>query len=453
MRRFVAIGLLLALAACSKDKDVDKPAKLANLQATLRVDRVWGDDVGGAKVPLRLGLALAVDGDRVYAAGRKGDVAAFALATGHQIWRTRTKAPLGGATAVAGGLVAVGSSDGDVIALDAANGRVRWRVRVNGEILSSPAIGPRALVVRTADGKLRGLGVADGKELWQQEQAVPRLSLRGVARPTIAGDMAICGFDNGKVVAVNSIDGTVAWETPVAPPRGRTELERLVDIDSAVQVSAQDVFVVGFQGKVAMLALDTGQVWWSHEASSYRTLGLDDDNIYMASADGEITALTRRTGAEVWHQKALLHRGLSAPTVADDAVVVGDFQGYVHWLDKSTGALAARVSTGKVRISNAPLVAGNLVIVINDRGRISAYRVTPLPGHAKPAARPAAQPATAPIAAPAALPAAPSNVPPAPSKPVPSPSPPAPDTAPPASEPAPTPTPSTAPSTATPTGR
>src|SRR5580700_3067197 len=380
MRRIIVIACLAALAACSsKDKDPDKPAKLVDLHESLRVEHVWSDDVGGAKVPLRLGLALTVDGDRVYAAGRKGEVAAFQLASGHQIWRTKTKAPLGGATAVGADLVVVGSSDGDVIALEAATGKVRWRVLVNGEILSAPAIGPRAVVVRTADGKLRGLALADGKELWQQEQAVPRLSLRGVARPTIAGDMAICGFDNGKVVAVNSIDGTIAWETPVAPPRGRTELERLVDIDSAVRVSGEDVFVVGFQGKVAMLALDTGQVWWSHEASSYRTLGIDADNIYMASADGEITALTRRTGAQVWQQKALLNRGLSGPAVSDDAVVVADYQGYVHWLDKTTGALAARVSTGKFRISNAPVVAGNLVLVINDRGRINVFRVTPLP--------------------------------------------------------------------------
>ena len=427
MRRLIALALLLALGACSKDKDTEAPAKLTNVQETLRVERIWTDNVGGAKVPLRLGLALAVDGDRVYAAGRKGDVAAFALGTGHQIWRTRTKAPLGGATGVGGGLVVVGSSEGDVIALDAAKGGVRWRVRVNGEILSAPAIGAHAVVLRTVDGKLRGLSIKDGKELWQQEQAVPRLSLRGVAQPAMAGDLAVCGFDNGKVVAVNSNDGTVAWEAPVSPSRGRTELERLVDIDSAVKISGQDIYVVGFQGKVAMLALDTGQVWWSHEASSYRSLGIDDDNLYMASADGEISALTRRTGADIWHQKALLHRGLSGPAVSDDAVVVADYKGYVHWLDKSNGKLAARVATSKVRISNAPVVAGNITIVINDRGRIFAYRVTPLAGHAKPVVKAPAAPAKAPPAAaePGAVPAAsePSSAPPAtePALPVPAP--------------------------------
>jgi outer membrane protein assembly factor BamB len=218
---------------------------------------------------------------------------------------------------------------------------------------------------------------------------------------------------------VNSNDGTIAWEAPVSPPRGRTELERLVDIDSAVKISGQDIYVVGFQGKVAMLALETGQVWWSHEASSYRSLGIDDDNLYMASADGEITALTRRTGADVWHQKALLNRGLSAPAVSDDAVVVADYKGYVHWLDKSTGKLAARVGTSKFRISNAPVVVGNITIVINDRGRIFAYRVTPLAGGAKPAvkAAPAAPTPTAPAspaADPSATPPAVDPVPPVP---------------------------------------
>jgi outer membrane protein assembly factor BamB len=395
MRRGIFIISLLALGACSKDKDTDSPAKLTNLQASLRVEHVWSADVGGEKVPLRLGLALASDGERLYAAGRKGDVAAFAITSGHQLWRTRTKALLSGAAALGNGLVVVGSSDGDVIALDAAKGSVRWRVRVNGEILSAPAVGTRAVVLRTVDGKLRALAMSDGRELWQQEQQVPRLSLRGVAQPTLAGDLVICGFDNGKVVAVNSADGTIAWETPVAPSRGRTELERLVDIDSAVRISNQDVYVVGFQGKVAMLALETGQVWWSHEASSYRSLGIDTEDLYMVSADGEVTALLQRTGTEVWHQKALLHRGLSAPAVSDNAVVVGDFKGYVHWLDKSTGALAARVSTGKFRISNAPIVAGNLLVVINDRGRIMAYRVTALAARTKAGAKspsPAAQP-------------------------------------------------------------
>jgi outer membrane protein assembly factor BamB len=374
-------ALLVVIAACSKDKAIDQPAKLTPVAATLRVERVWSATVDTKKsVPLRLGLGLAADDGRVYAAGHKGDVVAFAVASGHVAWRARIKAPLSGGTAVGDGMVLIGSSDGQLFALDAASGKSRWSVRVNGEVLAPATISERLIALRTVDGKLHALSPADGHELWVQQQPVPRLSLRGTARPVIAGDLVLCGFDNGRVLAVNGTDGSVQWEASIAPPHGRTELERLDDIDTAVRVSGQDVYTVGFQGKVAMLAIDTGQVWWSHDASSYRSLTLDDDTLYMATADGEIAALKTRTGAELWRQKALLHRGLTSPAAvdADNALVVADFQGYVHFLDKATGALAARVSSGKARVSTPPVVVGNMVLVVNDRGHISALRVTPL---------------------------------------------------------------------------
>ena len=382
-----ALAALLAVAACSKDKSIDQPAKLTPLTASLRVQRVWTAAVDDKKaVALRLGLGLSVAGNRVYAAGHRGDIVAIDLTSGHVAWRARIRAPLSGGTAASGELVLVGSSDGQLFALNPADGAIRWKVRLNGEVLAPAAISEHLIAVRTVDGKLHALSPADGHELWSQEQQVPRLSLRGTARPVIAGDLVLCGFDNGKVLAANMNDGSVQWEATITPPHGRTELERLADIDSAVRVSGQDVYTVGFQGRVAMLALETGQMWWSREASSYRGLTLDDDALYMATADGELVALKARTGAEIWRQKALLHRGLSAPAIMDRAVVAGDFQGYVHWLDKASGALAARVATGKVRISTAPVVVDNMVLVINDRGQISAFRVTPLAA-AAPAGR------------------------------------------------------------------
>jgi len=380
-RPICTVLLLLAVAACSKDKEIDQPAKLTPITETLRIEHLWSASVDDKKaVPLRLALGIAVDGGRVYAAGHKGEVEALELASGRTAWRTRLKAPLSGGTAVGDGMVLIGTSDGQLFALDAGSGARRWSVRVNGEVLAPAAISEHLIALRTVDGKLHALSPADGHELWAQQQQVPRLSLRGTARPVIAGDLVLCGFDNGKVMAVNASDGSVQWEATITPPHGRTELERLVDIDTAVRVAGQDVYTVGFQGKVAMLALDTGQMWWSHDASSYRNLTLDDDSLYMASADGEIVALRTRTGAELWRQKALLYRGLTALAPMDEvnALVAGDFQGYVHFLDKATGAIAARVRVGKVRISNAPVVVGKMVLVVNDRGQISAFRVAPL---------------------------------------------------------------------------
>jgi outer membrane protein assembly factor BamB len=375
-----ALLALVLIAACSKDKNVDEPAKLTPLpHPSVHVTHLWGHNMGDKKAAvLRLGDGISITDQRVYAAGHKGEVVALDLGNGRLLWRAKTGAPLSGGTASSPELVVVGASDGQLFAFDPANGHSRWKVRLSGEVLAPAAISPRLVAVRTVDGKLHALSPQDGHELWASEQPVPRLSLRGTASPVISGELVLCGFDNGKVVAVNAADGSLQWEATVTPPHGRTELERLDDIDSPVRVSGRDVYAVGFQGKVAMLALDTGQVWWSHEDSSYRGVTLDEDTLYLADADGVVAALKARTGAEVWRQNVLLHRGLSPIAVMDETIVVGDFQGYVHWLDKASGALAARVGSGSARISTQPLVVGDIVVVANDRGQINAYRVKPL---------------------------------------------------------------------------
>ena len=425
--RWAGLLLILVLAACSKDKAVDQPAKLTPLHSSLKVQRVWARSVEDKHaIVLRLGLGMTLgEGNHIYAAGHRGDVVQADLSTGRVIWHTGLfKAPLSGGVGASADLAVVGSSDGRLFALNTSDGHLRWQVRLNGEVLSEPAVSERLVVVRTEDGKLRGLNPQDGHELWVQQQQVPRLSLRGTSSPVIAGDLVLCGFDNGKVMAVNANDGSMQWEATVTPPHGRTELERLADIDANVVVSGQNVYAVGFQGRVAMLALDTGQVWWSHETSSYRGMALDGDTLYVATADGDIVALQARTGAEIWRQSALAHRGLTAPAVMDDAIVTADFQGYLHWLDKASGALLARASSGKERVSTTPLVAGNEVVVINDRGKISAYRVSALssaPAHkaagsspTTPAKPPAATAAEAPPAPAAETPpATPAETPPA----------------------------------------
>ena len=191
----------LALAACSsKNKKVDEPVKLADIKSpTVRIQKVWGASVGGGGKKLRLGLGLATLGNRLFAAGRDGDVAAFDLKTGKQLWRVETKLELAGGTGAGSGSVAVGSADGQVILFSADNGAQKWRADVKGEVLSAPAIADNQVIVRTVDGKLRALALSDGAEIWSAEQQIPRLTLRGTAAPVVAHDMALSGFDNGRV--------------------------------------------------------------------------------------------------------------------------------------------------------------------------------------------------------------------------------------------------------------
>jgi outer membrane protein assembly factor BamB len=370
-------ALAVLLVACDDDKDIEPPAVLVAIDAKLAVEKVWTASLGGKDRSLRLGLAPAVADGKVYAAGDKGVIAAFDGTSGKTLWRKETKLGLAGGPAVGGGLVVAGASDGRLIALDAASGAQRWIVRLSGEVLAAPLVAPQAVVVRTVDGRVRALALADGHELWSNEQQVPRLSLRGVARPVLAGDTVICGFDNGKVAAYGITSGDVLWDTAVSPPRGKTELERLVDIDGAIAVSGHDVFVAGFQGRIAMVALDSGQIWWSRESSSYRGLALGGETLYMTTADSLVMAMRRRDGTPDWQQDRLKKRGLSWPAIDGDAVVVADFEGYVHWLDAASGALVARIRAGSVRFTNGPVAANGLVYLQNDAGELYALRAQP----------------------------------------------------------------------------
>ena len=228
------------------------------------------------------------------------------------------------------------------------------------------------------DGKLRGLALSDGSEAWSAEQQIPRLTLRGTAAPVVAGDLAVSGFDNGRVIAVSLADGSTVWDSPVSPAHGRTELERLNDIDAAVKVSGEEVYVVGFQGRAAMLALESGQIWWTQELSSYRGVDIDDDQMYVSLSDGDLVALKRRTGVEVWRNDTLKRRSLSAPVVVGDYVVVADLDGYVHFFDRATGEIAARAKTSGNRVTNPPISTDGMVYVISDKGEITALRAQPI---------------------------------------------------------------------------
>lgn len=408
-RIFATLALSAALAftaACAdKNKKVDVPAELTDIPSpTVRVQKLWSGSVGGGGKKLRLGLGLAASESRLFAAGRDGDVAAFDLKTGRQVWRTKTDLPLAGGTGYGAGVVVVGSADGVIVALEADSGAQRWRSEVKGEILSSPAVDAKGVVVRTVDGKLRALQLSDGKEVWSAEQQIPRLTLRGAAAPVIARDMAVSGFDNGRVLAVSLNDGGTVWDSPVSPSHGRTELERLNDIDAAVKILGDDVFVAGFQGRAAMLALDTGQIWWTRDVSSYRGVEVDDEQMYVSTSTGELVALKRRSGVEVWRNPSLKNRSLSAPAVVGDFVVVADLEGYVHYFDKATGTIAGREKTGGDRVTNAPLAVLDNLYVVTDKGNIVALHANPVVARAArsaPAPAPTPEPAAVPAPAPA----------------------------------------------------
>ncbi|MGP8097633.1 MAG: outer membrane protein assembly factor BamB [Steroidobacteraceae bacterium] len=377
----IALAALLIAAGCSKDKDVEPPAQLVKFPTKLAVKEIWGDKVGGGKaqVKLRLGLGPAVDNGLVFAASDQGVLLAVNLETGKKVWVKKLKLPLSAGPGAGSGMVVVGTSKGAVLAFEGASGRQLWRTQVNSELLSAPAISEKVVVMRSVDGHLHGFDSSSGKELWSVEQQVPRLSLRGTAIPIIAKEVAVSGFDNGKVMAVSLNSGDTVWDTALASPHGRTELDRLVDIDSEVRVVGENVFAAGFQGRTAMLALDSGQIWWARDMSSYRGLSVDDENLFVTQSDGVVLALRQRDGSELWRNDKLMRRGLSTPAITSRAIAVADYQGYLHWLDKSTGELVARQRVAKFRVSNPPVAVKDTVVVLTDAGSLAAFRAMPRP--------------------------------------------------------------------------
>jgi outer membrane protein assembly factor BamB len=378
--RLAATALaLVALGGCGllDGKDEEPPAELPDFTATLRVEKVWSDGVGDGTEFLRLGLTPDSDGSRVFVATHDGVIAAYEAVRGRKLWRRKTKVPLSGGPATDGGLVVAGSANGDLVALRAEDGTVAWRRTVASEVLAPPALARGLVLVRTVDGKLTALRAEDGSQAWFIQEQVPRLSVRGTGAPVIVGDAVVCGFDSGRVIAYDIGNGNQLWQAVVDPPAGRNEVERLKDINATVRVIGEDLYAVGYQGRLAALAAESGQVVWSQDLSSHSGLAVDASNVYVATADGGVRAYRRRDGGELWQYDLLRNRDVSAPAAYGDTVVVGDLDGYVHFIDAASGAVAGRGRVRGGRVTGTPLVVGDLVYVQSEGGRITAFRARP----------------------------------------------------------------------------
>jgi len=370
-----AFALAIALAACAgRDKDEgEKPTELTDIEQTIRVTKLWSAKLGGDAENLRLGLSPASDGPNIYAAAHDGHVTSFDAATGAERWRTELELPLAAGPGIGEELVVVGSTGGSVAALSAGDGSVRWQRNLNAEILARPLISGGRVFVRTVDGHVRALDSASGNDAWTVQREMPRLSLRGNSTPVIAGNRLVVAFDDGKVAALELQNGDQDWESVITPQRGRTEIDRLADVDADVRLVGNELYVVGFQSRAVRLTADSGQEQWSVDLSSYEGPGVDWVHVYITDDKSEVVALDRASGAAVWRQSALRLRSVTGATPYGQAVVVGDYEGYLHWLSVDDGRIMGRVHADGGAIGNPPLVVGDTLYAQTDGGILSAW--------------------------------------------------------------------------------
>jgi len=386
MARYLLImPLALMLAGCSSmnplnwwsDEDnSEPPAELVEMASSVPARVVWSASIGDGADEQRVKLVPFVERDRVYGANRSGEVRALEATTGRAVWSVDTELEISGGPGAGEGLVLFGTSNGEVVALERDAGQEKWRAQVSSEVLSVPKAGRGVVVVHTIDGKLFGLDADTGSEKWVYDRSIPVLTLHGSSSPVIVDGYVICGFASGKLVMLDLQNGDLLWEVTVSAPSGRSELERMVDIDGDPLVIGDVVYAVTYQGEMTAVSIHTGVVLWRRKLSSYAGMGADYGQIYVSDDADHVVSVDPGNGSALWKNKALQYRKLTAPVVLGEHVLVGDFEGYLHFLSRVDGRLQGRLRVAKSAISTPPLVIDGVVYIYADGGEMAAVTLS-----------------------------------------------------------------------------
>lgn len=396
--RFWLLILLVPflLAGCSNNDDsVIPPSPLPQFKSSAMVKKRWAVQVGRGVEDVYMSLKPAVTERWVYAAARSGRVVKVERDTGRQVWRVETGRIITGGVGAGYGRVAVGTDNGDVLVLSEEDGSLLWEKALGGQIMSAPAMGADRVVVQSIDGRLHGLVQDTGAVAWIFDTSIPILTLRGESHPVVMGDATLAGFANGKLVALDTSSGFVGWERLIGEAKGRSELERLIDLDGRFWISGKTVYAATYQGNVAAIDIPSGRLLWQRKLSSFAGVSEFLGQLYVVDDESVIHALESMSGTNLWQQDALRGRGLSAPTAYNRYLVVGDYEGYLHWLSYRDGSFVARVKAGVplrakpgakvgtvVRKSATdrglraePVVYQDIVYVQTNSGELAAYEI------------------------------------------------------------------------------
>ena len=368
------------------------PAPLVDITAAISPKALWTVDLGDNQAKLGLRQRPAVDGDRLFVSNDAGRVLAISASTGDKLWdseavktgkqgsrlffwrRKATEAGLTGGPGVGAGLVVVGGRNGEVVALDTETGAERWKTTVTSEVISTPLVDSGLVIVRSGDGRTFGLNATDGTRKWVFDRGLPSLSVRGNGSPVAGGELVFLGYDDGTVIALRTADGLRAWEQLIAQPDGRNELERLADVDGEIQVGLSELYATSFRGQTMAISLANARPLWTRDVGSYGGLAMSSDKVVVADNNGTVWALDRAGGTAMWKQEALARRWLTTPAVQGNYAVVGDVEGYLHWLKLDDGQIVGRVRADRSPILATPQVSPNgTLFVLTSDGELSAY--------------------------------------------------------------------------------
>ncbi|MEN0107351.1 MAG: outer membrane protein assembly factor BamB [Pseudomonas sp.] len=370
------LALAVVVTGCSSTSKKElPPAELPDFTEEVELHKEWSRSVGDGQGDTFNMLVPAIDGDSIFAADVNGEVMAINRFSGDKLWETDLDLPVSGAVGAGSGLVLVGTLKGEVVALDGATGEEKWRAKVTSEVLAPPATNGDVVVVQTQDDRVIGLEASTGAQRWIYENTPAVLTLRGTGAPIVTDSLAYAGLSTGKVIALDTQRGLPAWEQRVAVPQGRSELDRVVDIDGGLLLSGNTLYAVSYQGRVAGLDASNGRIIWQREASSNVGLAESIGNVYLCLANGTVESVDERSASSLWSNEALARRQLSAPEVFSSYVAFGDFEGYLHLVSQVDGRFVGRTRIDSDGLRARPLVVADWLYAFGNSGELVALTI------------------------------------------------------------------------------
>lgn len=369
LKHFLFLLAFVVISGCASDdetapewagvKNAAGPAKLVDIVETAKFETRWQYNLGDSGANLLQPTATA---DAIYGASGRGGLTRLNRVTGKLVWHVETGVTITGGAGSGAGLVVIGSDKGEVQAYD-EDGKLRWKSKVSSEVLSVPQVSDGIVIVRSGDGRIAGLHVEDGKQAWLYERSTPALVVRSHAGLTIQRGIVYAGFAGGKLAALKVADGSLVWEATISQPRGNTELDRISDITSSPVVDDDQVCAIAFQGRVACVDIMQGNPLWNREISSDKGMMLLRSSLYFSDDKGLIYALDRTTGSTIWKNEKFSLRDSATPYALEKWLVFGDYEGYLHVLNREDGKLAARIKLDESAIQAQPMALDDGLLV------------------------------------------------------------------------------------------
>jgi outer membrane protein assembly factor BamB len=357
------------------NQDSEPPAPLTEYDIEVELEVVWKESIGIGKDRRFLKLDLVLRDDILFVADKGGLLQARTAATGDLRWEQETDYAFSAGPGVSADTLILGSSKADVIAFSRHSGEKLWSVLVSSEVLASPVITQNIAIIRTTDGGIIALNEKDGHQLWSFEKNVPELSIRGKGKPLIVDQQVIVGYASGKLLSLDLKTGKINWESTIAVPSGRSEVERLVDLDSDPIEKDGIIYISSYNGGTTAVTKEDGKpLWRNPNLSAYTALNSDQRYLYLSDSAGDVWQLEQGNGYSLWKQDALHFRLLTTPITYDNYVVVGDYEGYVHWLSRSDGRLLNRIKVAGDAIDSTPVVMDEMVYIYAKDGTLAALK-------------------------------------------------------------------------------